>query len=420
MKVLLVGIQTKYDRYDIDYSLNELKNLAEVLDYEVVDKFTQTLEKTNAKTYIGSGKLAEVKISVYANDIDIVIFNDELTPSQLRNTELELGCEVIDRSYLILKIFELRASDKDAKLEIKLAKDLYLLPRIQFFHEGQSRIGGGSSTKTRGSGETQRELDRRHIEAEINHLKSEIIKSRKMKEAQIIRRQKNEVPIVALVGYTNSGKSSTMNKLINYLNLDDDKMVLAKDQLFATLSTYNRLLEYKKNKFMLVDTIGFVSKLPHNLINSFYQTLKEVQNADLIIHVLDSSNEYINEQLKVVNEVLFGLNANDIPTIYLLNKWDKTINTNMDIMGVKTIRYSNYNETGIDELLEEIYINTAKSKIHARVLIPYNKGELQKIIENEAEILKRKYEENGVYYEIEIPSTKYHLFRDYDIDMMVS
>lgn len=420
LKCILVGVSTKYDRYDIDYSLNELKALAEVLDYEVTDKIYQILDKPNTRTYIGSGKLSELKIMIYANDIDIVIFNDELTPSQLRNISDELGIDVIDRSFLILEIFELRASNLSAKLEIKLAKDLYLLPRIQYMHQNQSRIGGGASTKTRGSGETQRELDRRHLMSEINHLKSEIITQRQMKINQIERRKKNDIPIVALVGYTNSGKSTTMNKILEKCGVSEEKSVLAKDQLFATLETYNRKLEYNKSTFMLVDTIGFVSKLPHNLVNSFYQTLQEIKNADLIIHVLDSSSKYINEQLSVVTEVLYSLDASDINTVFLLNKWDKTIDTDMNVIGKKFIRYSNKADIGVDELLDTIYLEVSKTRTHVRLILPYGKGELINTIEENSEIIKREYQEDGIYYEIEIPSKMYHLIKEYDLDMMVS
>ncbi|MBQ9520669.1 MAG: GTPase HflX [Acholeplasmatales bacterium] len=420
MKCILVGVSTKYDRYDIDYSLNELKALAEVLNYEVTDKVYQILDKPNTRTYIGSGKLSEIKIMIYANDIDIVIFNDELTPSQLRNISDELQVEVIDRSFLILEIFELRASNLSAKLEIKLAKDLYLLPRIQYMHQNQSRIGGGASTKTRGSGETQRELDRRHLMSEINHLKSEIITQRQMKINQIERRKKNDIPIVALVGYTNSGKSTTMNKILEKCGVSEEKSVLAKDQLFATLETYNRKLEYNKSTFMLVDTIGFVSKLPHNLVNSFYQTLQEIKNADLIIHVLDSSSKYINEQLSVVTEVLYSLDASDINTVFLLNKWDKTIDADMNVIGKKSIRYSNKADIGVDELLDTIYLEVSKTRTHVRLILPYGKGELINTIEENSEIIKREYQEDGIYYEIEIPSKMYHLIKEYDLDMMVS
>lgn len=423
MKAILVGISTKYDRYDIDYSLDELQNLAESLDIECVGKITQQLDSPNPATYVGKGKIQEIYLSVVSTEANMVIFNDELSPAQLRNIEEELKVEVMDRSYLILKIFELRAQSKEAKLEIKLAKDMYLLPRIQFLREKESRIGGGASTATRGAGETQRELDRRHLMAEINHLKEELINVKKMKTNQIEKRKRNQIPIVALVGYTNAGKSTTMNTILEYTkknDSDETKDVYAKDQLFSTLFTYNRKITYNKINFMLVDTIGFVSKLPHNLVNSFYNTLQEIKNADFIIHVVDTSTTYLNQQINVVMEVLHSIGANQIPSIFLLNKWDKTISTNIDTPGFKSIRYSNKTKENIDLLLNTILEEISPSFIHARLLIPYNKGNLISIIEEKCQITERRYEDTGTYFEVEIPKQLYKEFSDYDLDTMVS
>ena len=419
MRALLVGVSTKYDRYDIDYSLNELKNLAETLDFEIVDKITQKLDKPVSATYIGKGKLAEIQIAINAYNIDTVIMNDELSPAQLKNVSEILNVEVIDRTFLILKIFELHANTKESKLEIKLAKNLYLLPRLQTLHENQSRIGGGAFS-TKGAGETQKELDRRHLMSEINHLKNDIEHQKEMKQNIIKKYKKNDIPIVALVGYTNAGKSSTMNSLLEYTKNNDEKNVLAKDQLFATLSTYNRKITYNNTDFILVDTIGFVSKLPHNLIASFYNTLEEIRNADLIIHVLDSSSIYISNQLDVVQNVLASLDASSIPSIFLFNKWDNTINNNLEIIGHKAIKYSNKTKEGIDDLLNSIIEEIATSTIHAKILIPYKNGELIKIIENNSTINKREYQENGIYYDIDINHKYYHLIKEYDLDLMIN
>ena len=419
MRAILVGVTTINDRYDIEYSLEELKGLCEAIDIETIDTFTQTLDRPNTRFYVGSGKLNEIAIAIYATKADIVVFNDELTPTQLRNIEDFLKIEVLDRSYLVLKIFEQRAQNKEAKLEIKLAKDLYLLPRIQYLREKDDRIGGGSSTKTRGSGETQRELDKRHLMNEIYHIKNELAQIRKMKLNQIEKKKKNEIPIVALVGYTNAGKSSTMNTILEYTN-KEDKKVLAKDQLFATLSTFNRKITINKIDFMLVDTIGFVSKLPHNLVESFYQTLQEVKNADLIIHVLDSSSPYINEELNVVLEVLHNLEATNIPTVFLLNKWDKTQSENLTIMGYKSIQFSNKTKQGLNELINTILEEVSPHTIHARILIPYSRGDLANIIETKATIMKKEYQNYGTYFECEIPKNIYDKFHEFDLDTLVS
>ena len=244
MNAILVGTITSQDRYDWKDSLDELADLAKTLGIHPIHRITQKIEKPNNKTYIGSGKLNEIWIAVHTHNIEIVIFDDELSPTQLRNIQDFLEIEIMDRSYLILKIFEQRASTKEAKLQINLAKDLYLLPRLSFLREKESRIGGTSgSLATRGAGETQKELDRRHLMAEIYRIKEELKQIKTMKLSQIEKRKKNDIPVVALVGYTNAGKSSTMNSILQYTDAEN-KSVLEKDQLFATLQTYNKKIEY--------------------------------------------------------------------------------------------------------------------------------------------------------------------------------
>lgn len=420
MKAILVGITTKQDRYDIAYSLNELKNLAETLDIEVVFQISQSLDKPNSKTYIGSGKINELIIAIQAYEANLVIFNDELSPSQLRNNQELLKTEVMDRSYLILKIFERRASTKEAKLEIKLAKDMYLLPRIAFLREKESRSGGTSgSMSTRGAGETQGELDRRHLTAEITRIQEELQQIKAMKLSQVEKRKRNDIPIVALVGYTNAGKSSTMNTILEYTGREE-KRVTAKNQLFATLQTFNKRITYDKKDFILTDTVGFVSKLPHNLVYSFYQTLQEIKNADLILHVLDSSSPYVNEQLQVVQEVLYSLDIGDIPTIYLLNKWDATIDEEMKILGKTTLPFSNKTKLNIDLLMNMILEEIGPSTIHSKFLIPYKDGRLSNILESKAKIYAKEYQSYGIYYDVELPIKLYSQFQAYDLDTMVS
>lgn len=418
VRALLIGISTTKDPYDIEYSLAELKNLAEAIDIECISTISQKLEKPNPATYVGKGKLSEIIIAIHAYDIDLLVFNDELTPSQIRNIEEETKVEVIDRSYLILKIFETRAQTKESALEIKLAKDLYLLPRVQYMREKQDRIGGGGIT--RGSGETQKELDQRHLRSEIEHIRQELLQVQKMKESQIEKRKRNEIPIVALVGYTNAGKSTTMNTILEYTGADETKNVLAKDQLFATLSTYNRKITYNKKSFMLVDTIGFVSKLPHNLITSFYQTLQEVKNADVILHVVDSSSPYLNEQLQVVMHVLYSLQAEKIPMVFLLNKWDNTISEALSMPGYRSLPFSNKTKLNLKELMDILLEYVSPSTMRARVLIPYAKGDLSNLIEEKCEIYEKEYQSFGTYYDCEIPAKMYALFHEYDLDTMIS
>lgn len=420
MKAILVGVTTNQDRYDIQYSLDELENLAEALGYITVDKISQKLDHPNPKTYLGRGKIDELIIAIHAHGAEIVIFNDELSPSQLRNNQELLQVEVMDRSFLILKIFEQRANTKEAKLEIRLAKNMYMLPRISFLREKESRSGGASGAlSSKGAGETQAELDKRHIMAEIQHIKEELVTSSRMKQAQIDKRKRNEIPIVALVGYTNAGKSSTMNTILEFCN-ETNKNVEAKDQLFATLQTFNKRLTYEKHSFILVDTIGFVSKLPHNLVHSFHQTLQEIKNADLIIHVLDASSPYANQQLNVVIDVLRDLGAFDIPTLYLLNKWDKAILDDYNVIGLKTLPFSNQTKLNVKELMDSILEEIGPSTIHIRVLIPYNEGKLANTIEKKAKIYTKEYQNYGIYFDMELPIHMYSLVQAYDIDSMVS
>lgn len=420
MNAILVAVTTSYDIYDVEYSLAELENLAEAIDIKTVFKISQKLDFPNSKTYVGKGKLSEIIIAINAYNADMVIFNDELTPSQLRNVSEALQVECIDRSYLILKIFEERAQTKEAALEIKLVKNLYLLPRISFLREKESRIGGTSgSLSNRGAGETQAELDRRHIMAEINHLKKELDTLKTMKEAQIDKRKRNDIPIVALVGYTNAGKSSTMNSLLEYIG-QIDKQVYEKDQLFATLSTYNRKITYDKKEFILVDTVGFVSKLPHNLVNSFYQTLTEIQHADYIIHVVDSSSPYINQQINVVMQVLASLQADKIPSLFLLNKWDKNENTGLQVIGYPSLQFSNKTKLNLKELFEDILSHIGSSTIRIKLLIPYKEGKYSHILEEIAYIYHKDYQTYGTYYDVELPMKQYAMFQPYDLENMVN
>lgn len=419
MNAILVAVTTSYDIYDVEYSLAELQNLAEAIDIKPVFKIFQKLNTPNSKTYVGKGKLDEIIIAIQAYDADLVIFNDELTPSQLRNVSEILNIECIDRSYLILKIFEERAQTKEAALEIKLVKNLYLLPRISFLREKESRIGGTSgSLSNRGAGETQSELDRRHIMAEINRLKKELTNLKQMKESQVDKRKKNEIPIVALVGYTNAGKSSTMNSLLEYVG-QREKQVYEKDQLFATLSTFNRKVTYDKKDFILVDTVGFVSKLPHSLVNSFYQTLTEIKHADYILHIVDSSSPYINEQIQVVMQVLASMNANQIPSLFLLNKWDKNENKDLQILGYPSLKFSNKTKLNIKELFDDIVSHIGPTTIRAKLLIPYKEGKYCNILEETAYIYYKEFQDYGTYYDVELPIKQYHLFQQYDLENMI-
>ena len=414
-KAIIVGVSTKEDRYDIKYSLDELKNLAETLDIEVVESFYQNLDKPNAKTYLGKGKLDEIKMYIIVNNIELVIFNDELSPSQLRNNQEILEVECVDRTYIILTIFDERCKTSTARMEIKLARDYYELPRCDLLKGEESRIGGAG--KTKGKGETTRELDRRHLQAEIVNLLRKLKDIREKNKKAVEKRKEKGIPIVALVGYTNAGKSTTMNTILDYT--DNKKEVYAEDKVFATLSTSSRHILYDKFEFILTDTIGFISKMPNYLINSFYSTLEEVKNADLIIHVVDSSSTYINEQIDVVMNTLYTIGATNIPMKFLFNKWDKTISTEMATPHYEYLHFSNYTKYNLEELLKMIK-NEFEHSFDVRLFIPYSDGKTISICESKLNISKKEYQDNGVYFEGTIEKDDYHLVMKYDLDNLVS
>lgn len=399
MKAILVAISLKYDSYDLKYSLDELNNLAVGLGYTVCNTLTQNLEKPTARFYIGSGKVEELKTLIAYHEVNTVIFNDELSPSQLRNLEKELNVEIIDRTLLILRIFDQRANTKEARLETKLAMNKYLLPRDISLWREDSREGGSSGAQSsKGAGETKRELNKRYLASEISRLEKELAQMHKIKLAQIENRKKKRLPIVALVGYTNAGKSSTMNTIIK--ELGKDKEVYAENKLFATLNTYNRLLTYKNIDFILVDTIGFVSKLPHHLINSFKGTLQEIKNADFILHIVDVSSRYFIEQINVTNEVLQSIGVKDIPMLYVLNKYDLYDDQNTQIVGIENLPYSNKTKLNLDLLLKKIYAHIKPVTLQSSFLIPYSEAKLLHTIEEEAQIVKKEYKDDFVYYEL--------------------
>lgn len=420
-KAILVGIKIKGTDTDLKYSLNELNNLATGLNYQVVNVLTQALDKPTSNFYIGAGKVEELKIMLNQTEATTIIFDDELSPSQIRNLENALNVTIMDRTFLILRIFEQRASTTEAKLEIKLAMNKYLLPREISKWGEDSREGGTSgSLSNRGSGETKRELNKRMLANEIVQIEKELAKIHQMKDRQIQKRKRNQVPIVALVGYTNAGKSTTMNTLINYLTSDNKKEVYAENKLFATLNTFNRRLTIKNCEFVLVDTIGFVSKLPHDLINSFKTTLKEIQSADYILHIVDISSRYFLEQINITNKVLNDIGIKGIPMLYVLNKYDMYDDQNTQIVGIDNLPFSNKSLLNIDVLVDKIYEHIKPNTKNVKLLIPYSEAKLLNYLIENTNISKKEYSDNGTYLELEIAAKDYKLIEMYEIDEITS
>ena len=329
-KAIVVGINTGNDIL-FNYQFNETCSLCEALNIEVIDTVVQNLPHFNTATYLGKGKLEELKNLLDILNPNLIIFNDDLSPIQLRNITDYLECEVLDRTMLILEIFKIRAKTKEATLQVEIANLNYSLPRLVGLHNNLSRTGGGgggASGARRGSGETKLELDRRHIERKIIKAKAELDDIVKSRQTSRKSRNANGIKTVAFVGYTNAGKSSTINTLLSiYKDKDELKQVFVKNMLFATLETSTRAVKLPNNKeFLVTDTVGFVSKLPHYLVESFKSTLEEIKEASLIVHVIDSNSPYMDLQIETTNAVLKELGVKDIPIIYAYNKVDLLVN----------------------------------------------------------------------------------------------
>lgn len=410
-KAVLVGINL-HEYIDINYQLDELENLANSCNIEVTYKIIQDILPT-PNFYVGSGKLDEIKMAAVDSDSSIVIFNDELTPAQLKNLENALELKVIDRSLLILNIFSSRANTHESALEVELAQLKYMLPRLVGLSSSLSRQGSGFNAK--GPGEKKIELDRRLIQNNIVKIRKKLDEINKSKENMKNKRKNTGIPSVCLVGYTNAGKSSLMNRLVEEFGFIKSKTVYAEDQLFATLSTSVRHIILNDNTdFILSDTIGFISKLPHHLIESFKTTLSEVMSADLILHVVDVSNKYYTEQIKVTNNVLKSLNVT-APMIYVFNKCDLLDEQffpeydNSIIVSVK----SNQNIYLLINKIKEYILNDYKIAV---LHIPYSDYKMVNSLYTDEHIINIKELDEYVLVEAKIKNKNLHLYEKFIIN----
>ncbi len=411
-KGIVVGININNEN-GFEESMVELKNLCMACDIEVIGELVQNSKQINKAHYIGSGKLDELKSLVNSEEVDIVIFNNELSSSQLRNIETAIECEVIDRTALILSIFAERAKTREAKLQVEVARLEYLLPRLIGANENLGRQSGGVGTKNKGTGEKKLELDRRKIEAKIAALNKELEELKHQRETQRNLRRKSSVPKIALVGYTNAGKSSIMNSMIDTFKDSEEKKVFEKDMLFATLETSIRSIKLDDNKkFLLSDTVGFVSNLPHNLIKAFRSTLEEVCEADLLLHVVDISNPDYKHHLKVTNETLKEIGAESVPMIYVYNKIDLVDNYLTEKNGVYISAKKNL---GMNKLVETISTKVFNNYINCNMFIPYDKGNLLSYLNDNARVIDRKYRNDGTELSIECSNIDYEKYRKYVI-----
>lgn len=400
-KVVIVGVRLEeVPINEFQDELEELKNLVSACNMECVDSVTQNLDRINKTTYVGSGKVEEIKTAITAFDAEGVVFNDELTPSQISNLESILETAIYDRTFLILEIFKRRAKTKEAQLQVEIATLKYSLPRLAGLRKGLSRQrgAGGGFAHGRGAGETKLELDRRITDDKIHALERELLELKGQRKEQRVKRKKQNMKVVSLVGYTNSGKSSTLNSIIKYCNKNANlKEVMEKDMLFATLETSTRLVDLKGGSFLLTDTVGFVNKLPHDLVEAFKSTLEEVMESDLIIHVVDTNNPLFEKQIKVTNDVLSQIGVKNIPVIYAFNKVDlMTDYVYIPNTYHEAIRISAKEGININLLIEMISKELYKDYKEFRELISYNDMKLFYELKKHAVNFKCEYTESGI------------------------
>lgn len=398
---ILVGVNLNND-VTFEHSMKELKSLTEACDMEVVCIHTQNLPSPNTALYVGTGKVKEIQESLAMYEANTVIFDNVLSPIQVRNLTEELNAVVLDRTALILQIFSQRAKTAEAKMQVELAQCQYMLPRLVGLHNNLSRQGGGSgSLSNKGAGEKKLELDRRRIEKQISILKKELADMEQNKETMRKRRNQSALPKVALVGYTNAGKSTILNQLVSRFCKDDSKKVLEKDMLFATLETSVRQIDPPGQKgFLLSDTVGFIDKLPHNLIKAFRSTLQEVKDADLLLHVVDFSDPDFSEHIRVTRETLEELSASHIPVLYVYNKADKLDPAAKPRLVDNKIYISAKQEVGIDALLAAIDGCLTKDDKEVKLLIPYTEGQILSILIRDANILSTEHLAEGTLIQV--------------------
>ena len=414
-KAFLVGVNLNNGE-NFELSMSELKSLAEACEMEVIGTAEQNMEYANTATYIGAGKVEEVKTAVQLLEADIVIFDNALSPIQLRNLQNILEKPVMDRTTLILEIFSTRAKTKEAKLQVEVARLQYMLPRLVGLHDALSRQGGASGAmSSKGSGEKQLELDRRRLEQRLTSMKRELDAISGEREVQRKKRAASGIPRVALVGYTNAGKSTIMNRMLAAYMEDEEKRVFEKDMLFATLdTTVRRITPPDKNPFLLSDTVGFISKLPHNLIKAFRSTLEEVREADLLLQVIDYSDENHDEYIKTTEETLRELGAEKIPMIYVFNKADLCgMGELAMIQGENKIYMSAKSPGGMEALVNLIARQLSGGYEDCTFLFPYQRGDLVSYLNDNAVVHEIEYRENGVYISANVKKSDAGRLKEY-------
>lgn len=416
-KAVLVGVQFP-DNKDFSLDMEELAGLCEALSIRPVTNLSQSLAREDSASFIGSGKVEEVREAVLFHEANLVIFQNPLSPSQLHNLTKALPCEVLDRTQLILQIFSERAKTKEAKMQVKYATLEYLLPRLVGLRENLSRQGGASgSLSNRGSGEKQIELDKRKIQEEMAILRKELKKQAEVRKVKRQKRDRAAIPRVALVGYTNAGKSSLMNALLTISKENQAEGVVEKDMLFATLdTTIRRIVQEKGEEFLLADTVGFIRSLPDKLLDAFHSTLEEAVEADLILQVIDYSDENYQKHMDATLDTLKKLEVGHIPMLYVMNKCDKVLPLEElpKLRGDK-LYISVKEKLGLKELVEKISQILSAGLKQVNILLPYTASAYENRIRSEGKLLSLSYEEDGILISAKVPAALEAQLRNYSI-----
>ncbi|MBQ2752591.1 MAG: GTPase HflX [Firmicutes bacterium] len=393
-RVILVGIENEGSTMGVDACLDELEELINTAGAEVVGRLVQKRERPHPGHYLGKGKLEELEVMVNAYDATGIVCDDDLSPAQMRNLEQITNTKIMDRTMVVLDIFAQRASSREGKIQVELAQLKYRLSRLTGMGTVLSRLGGGIGT--RGPGEKKLEMDRRHIKESISQLNHELKEIRTHRQLLRTGREKSGTPVVALVGYTNAGKSTILNRLTQAGVLEEDK-------LFATLDTTTRKVELPGgSEIMLTDTVGFIQKLSHHLVEAFKATLEELKFADILLHVVDSSNPSREEHIEVVYKTLKDLGCEGKPVITVFNKIDKEVELPLpfDKNSSMTLGISAYNEVDLEKLIKAIEDLLKTFRTSLKVVIPYSDGAIIGMIHGKCDVLSEEHTENG--YEIEL------------------
>ncbi|TVP95306.1 MAG: GTPase HflX [Acholeplasmatales bacterium] len=409
---LLVGLD-RFPKKRLALYLDELQALAETVGLSVVGRLTQDQKLATAKTKFGSGKVEEMREAIATHAVDLIISNDELTGSQIRNLEDALDIRVIDRTLLILELFTRRAKTKEAMLQVEIAQLRYLLPRLNSMHASFGRQQGGIGS--RGPGEKKIELDRRKIEAEIRTLRSALKLMVRVRQQNRRKRLKSGMKTVAVVGYTNAGKSTLVNTLIEHDEQGQDKQVVVKDQLFATLETASRRIELEHcPPFILTDTIGFISELPHDLVEAFKSTLEEIREADMLIHVIDYADPHYMNQIETTRHVLEELGAQSIETLYVFNKIDLAHDPLPHGL-TPSVNVSLKTGAGLERFFQVLATMLSQDTVVVVYRIPYSDHAHLHSLKRHSELLSEKQEDSGTLCKVRIPVHLRHRFADYEV-----